>query len=240
MHAPVDLHSFAWTSIDTSASDGGAADLIRGNAGDDVIIGGQGADQILGDDGNDDIIGGNTGWLAPLQLGTAVTIAANAGAGGSDTGDTIDAGAGNDWVAGDNAIILRTDSALSPRFRELQDGTIWDANGNPLITSDWQLNPSGNEERYVVLFDQSTATPGTFGDDNIAGGAEDDVIFGQLGNDTLQGDGSTLDDTGAMTIDVLDTRSRSRTTPGSAVTAATTSRATAATTRSSATSARTT
>ena len=31
---------------------------------------------------------------------------------------------------------------------------------------------------------------GSFGDDHIAGGADHDVIFGQLGNDTIQGDGS--------------------------------------------------
>ncbi|MFL6036034.1 MAG: calcium-binding protein, partial [Gaiellaceae bacterium] len=68
------------------------------------------------------------------------------------------------------------------------------------------INPNGNEERYVELFDQSfTPVPGTFGDDNIAGGTQDDIVFGQLGNDTIQGDGSTIDDTGATTIDVLHT-----------------------------------
>ena len=207
LHLAVALHPFSWTSIDTAASDGGSADLIRGNAGDDVIVGGQGADSILGDDGDDDIIGGQTGSLAALVLGSAVTIAARAGAGGSDTGDTIDAGAGNDWVEGDNGILLRTGSALSPRFRVLQGGTIFDLNGNDLVAPAWQNDPAGNEERYVELFDQSaTPLPGTFGDDNIAGGSGDDVLFGQLGNDTIQGDGSTLDDTGATTIDVLTTR----------------------------------
>src|SRR5207247_1845165 len=83
-----------------------------------------------------------------------------------------------------------TNSTLSPRFRALQGQTIWDANGNALVTSSWQLNPNGDEERYVVLYDQSTATPGTFGGDNIAGGADNDVVFGQLGNDTIQGDGT--------------------------------------------------
>ncbi len=226
---PNDLHTFGWTSIETTTADAGAADLIRGNAGDDVIVGGQGADQILGDDGNDDIIGGHTGWLTPLRLGTALTIGARYGAAGSDTGDTIDGGAGNDWIEGDNGILLRTGSSIGPRFRDLQAQTIFDANGNDLIVdngdvydmSAWQLdpnnryglagnevNPNGNEERYVELFDQSGSNPipGTFGNDNIAGGAQDDVIFGQLGDDTIQGDGSTLDDSGARTIDVLGTR----------------------------------
>src|SRR5262249_36355718 len=130
---PNDLHPFGWTSIDTSAADGGAADLIRGNAGDDVIVGGQGAAQILGDDGNGDVVGGQTGWVTALVRGTAVTIAARAGAGGSDAGDTIDAGAGNDWVEGDNGVLLRTGSSVGPRFRVLQAQTIFDANGNDLI-----------------------------------------------------------------------------------------------------------
>src|SRR5262245_58371101 len=226
---PFDLHPFGWTSINTSAADGGAADLIRGNAEDDVIVGGQGADRILGDDGNDDIIGGHTGFLTPFALGSALTIGARFGAGGSDTGDTIDAGAGNDWIAGDNAIVLRTGSSVGPRFRVLQSQTIFDANGNDLVVDNgdvydmavWQLDPnfrydlagqdvnptSGNEERYIELFDHTTVpVPGVFGSDNIAGGAEDDVIFGQLGNDTIQGDGSTIDNAGNTTIDVLHTR----------------------------------
>ena len=33
-----------------------------------------------------------------------------------------------------------------------------------------------------------------FGDDYIAGGPDDDVIFGQLGEDTIQGDGEMADD----------------------------------------------
>src|SRR5262249_24000604 len=183
----------------------------------DVIVGGQGADQILGNDGNDDIIGGHTGWLTPLVLGTALTIADRFGTAGSDTGDTIDAGAGNDWAEGDNGILLRTGSSIGPRFRVLEAQTIFDAhgqdpsgdNGDVYNMSAWRLDPNnrydlaghdinanGNEEQYVELFDQSfNPVPGTFGDDNIAGGAQDDVIFGQLGNDTVQGDGSTIDDT---------------------------------------------
>jgi hypothetical protein len=40
----------------------------------------------------------------------------------------------------------------------------------------------------------------------IAGGAEDDVIFGELGDDWIQGDGSAIDETGAVTVDVVGTR----------------------------------
>ena len=184
------IKPFAWTSIDTSAASGGGADLLRGNAGDDIVIGGQDADRITGGDGDDDLIGGHNV------------------AGGADSGDQIDAGAGNDWVAGDNANILRTGSRLSPRFRTLTGAVIYDANGLPQVGGTPQLDPNlANEERTVTLFDHSaTPAPGTSGADNIAGGADDDVLFGQLGTDWIQGDGSVIDDAGLTTIDVRTTR----------------------------------
>ena len=47
----------------------------------------------------------------------------------------------------------------------------------------------------ITLLDHDTdvqATPlNRFGDDVIAGGSDDDMIFGQLGDDTIQGDGIT-------------------------------------------------
>ena len=46
----------------------------------------------------------------------------------------------------------------------------------------------------ITLLDHDDATQtaalNNFGNDYIAGGADDDQIFGQLGNDTIQGDGS--------------------------------------------------
>ena len=42
----------------------------------------------------------------------------------------------------------------------------------------------------MVLYDHSfTPLPDTYGQDYLAGGPGDDVIFGQLGDDTIQGDG---------------------------------------------------
>ena len=180
---------FVWTSIHTGIGDGGGADLIRGGDGDDIVIGGQDADRITTGDGDDDVIGGHN---VP---------------GGSDAGDYIDTGAGNDWVAGDNANLLRLGHSWSPRFRALLGATIYDDFGNPLLGGIWFDPNPFNEERSVRLFDHSsTATPGTYGDDVIAGGPHDDVIFGQLGNDWIQGDGSTINDDGVITIDVVRTR----------------------------------
>ena len=45
--------------------------------------------------------------------------------------------------------------------------------------------------------------PQTFSDSDMAGGANDDVLFGQLGNDWIQGDASAIDDLGRVTVNVM-------------------------------------
>jgi Ca2+-binding RTX toxin-like protein len=62
--------------------------------------------------------------------------------------------------------------------------------GLPLVTDDSQSDPTGVHVRSVVLYDSSNSpTNDTYGNDIVTGGADDDVIFGQLGNDILHGDG---------------------------------------------------
>src|SRR5437899_2202787 len=63
-----------------------------------------------------------------------------------------------------------------------------EANGAP------QLDPRGHGTwgDYLVTISDHMDVPilGSYGNDYIAGGAADDMIFGELGNDTAQGDGS--------------------------------------------------
>ena len=156
------------------------------------MIGGQGADRITGGDGNDDLIGGHNV------------------AGGSDTGDMIDGGAGNDWIAGDNADLCAPAAASARASARSSAPSIFDdqrpgRSSAPAVAGRPEPGERGARPSRCSTT-RTTAPPGTFGDDNIAGGAQDDVIFGQLGNDTIQGDGSTIDDTGATTIDVVGTR----------------------------------
>ncbi|NEU80298.1 DUF4347 domain-containing protein [Nostoc sp. UIC 10630] len=165
---------FTFTSLNTQNSEAGGNDSLVGDGGEDIILGGQGNDTITGNEGDDDIWGGHNV------------------AGGQDGDDVIDGGAGNDAIAGDNAKILRKGNSISSRIRTLSNATIYDSNGNPLVTPTSQTNPTGVSEREIVLYDHSdTPLPQTSGNDMIAGGADDDVIFGQLGNDAIQGDGST-------------------------------------------------
>ncbi|MDO8630793.1 MAG: calcium-binding protein, partial [Phycisphaerales bacterium] len=169
-------------SIDMAVADAGGDDFIRGNAGDDIIIAGQGDDTVYGDANDDDIIGGHNVAGGIDELNPA-----------DSTNDRLDGGSENDVIAGDNAWIIRRGDAVSPRVRMLSGTTLYNADGSAAVTGAAQAIPTGAASRDIVLLDHSTtATSDTFGNDFIAGGAHDDLIFGQLGEDTIQGD-STID-----------------------------------------------
>ena len=178
---------FVFTSIDTQVSDDGGNDTIYGEDGEDIILGGQGDDTIYAGSEDDDVIGGHNV------------------AGGHDGDDSIDGGSGDDVIVGDNASVLRRGDALSPHARVLSDNVIYDDDDVVQITADHQNNPTGVEVRDIVLLDHSLTiqrnSPELYGDDYIAGGSDDDVIFGQLGDDVIQGDGSIdLDNDGIADI----------------------------------------
>ncbi|MBL8811907.1 MAG: hypothetical protein JNM43_17210, partial [Planctomycetaceae bacterium] len=187
---PLDSFSpdFTFTSIATQNSDLGGDELILAGAGDDIVIGGQGFDRILGEEGDDDIIGGHSV------------------AEGEDGGDWIDGGTGADVVAGDNAWIHREPRATDTRWRTLSGTQLLEVDGNGSVTSTPQVDPAGTKKRTVTQFDNLASTPATrYGNDAIAGGAENDMIFGQLGNDAIQGDGALLNLSGAMIYDIAST-----------------------------------
>ncbi|MEI6240823.1 MAG: hypothetical protein WCR51_10565 [Planctomycetia bacterium] len=181
--------AFTFTSIFTQNAHLGGADFIKAGDGHDIVIGGQGADRILGEAGDDDIIGGHNV------------------SGGDDAGDVIDAGAGRDVIAGDNARIDREPRQTGTRWRALAGSRLIEADGNGAVTHVPQADPSAAPQRDVTLFDHAESTPaGKWGADNIAGGADDDMIFGQLGNDAIQGDGAVLDAVGNIIRDLRGVR----------------------------------
>jgi Ca2+-binding RTX toxin-like protein len=130
--------------------------------------------------------------------------------------DLMDGGMGDDALAGDNAAIWRRGDDRSPRFRQLTSGTLYTvtdsavtANVGPAPEND----PNGAVGRDITLLDHSTTTPaGRFGADLMAGGANNDVLFGELGNDLMQGDGFIGADDGnpgsiTHQVDVVDSGS---------------------------------
>jgi len=136
---------------------------------------------------------------------------------GGANGDFLDGDAGNDLILGDNAILDRTShfrNFAGPRFRALATGTIYDLNGgvNTAITGGAeQLDPRTPAvwaDYRLTLLDHDlatqTAAQNNFGSDQIAGGPQDDTIFGELGDDIIQGDGDLKveDDLAARPPDV--------------------------------------
>ncbi|TDG15222.1 LEPR-XLL domain-containing protein [Seongchinamella unica] len=185
------LNSRNFFAIDTGDGDGGEGDQVWGEGGDDIILGQQGDDRLFGGTGNDDLTGGHNvaGGIDELSAPAIVTA-------GSDVSDVIDGGSGDDALAGDNAIIWRNNDDIGERYRTL-DGTLLyeTALGDPDygdadVTVTAQGNPDEGPGRTITLLDHSDSTlSGLYGNDYLAGNADNDELFGQLGDDIVQGDG---------------------------------------------------
>jgi Ca2+-binding RTX toxin-like protein len=166
------------STLETTDQTDGAGDVIFGNEDDDMLVGGTGDDLIDGDEDSDLIFG-----------------------------DQLEA-------------IRRADDVTNPRFQTLLGQVIYRRNdeiptalqGAPLSLPDIgdvltvsidpvldlkydYRDPDGHVPAWadyliVDLVHSDSTDPDTFGGDYIAGGAGHDQIFGQLGNDVIQGDGS--------------------------------------------------
>ena len=160
-------------------------------------MGQQGNDILYGEDGDDLLIGGSNV------------------AGSLDDDDVIDGGAGNDAIAGDNAECCFRYDLLDPRMRahrrhgdlrhehpgrqrrrRARHRTRRDDQNDPTatgLTCNALAGFVGCRQYRVNLLDHSDAIeagrPELWGDDYIAGGAGEDEIWGQLGDDVIQGDG---------------------------------------------------
>jgi len=212
-------------------TDVGNGDYITGLAGDDVILGGTGPDIIYGNEGDDTVLGdygqmefqsGSFKRAETLQRDHGDTDTIFGGTGedvlvGGASSDTIDGDEGQDLIFGDNVRLnLRegAESTYSGRFQYLTDQTIYDEYDNPNVDNiqanpwlgtapawaDWGINFLDHNK---ALNDSPT---NAFGDDYLAGGSDDDMIFGQIGDDTIQGDGSideTADADQGPTVHVL-------------------------------------
>src|SRR5207249_1956369 len=196
-----------------------AGDHLAGGSGDDTINGQGGDDHIYGDDGfNLDLsrrLSLSTQILLLVNDVTATShqdfddLAARRdtmyGDGGQDilaggaAADRIDGGDDKDLIFGDNVTLDRSTTLgnmTNPRFRQLAGATLYDttAAGAALVTAAWQTDPTGapvwTDYRITLLDIDASAPANSFGNDYIAGGPNNDQIFGERGDDTIQGDGS--------------------------------------------------
>src|SRR5262245_38878570 len=181
----------AFEALNVASTTGAGNDLIYGQQGNDVLMGQQGNDVLDGGVGDDILIGGSNV------------------AGALDGNDRIDGGVGSDVIAGDNANIYYRPDQLDVRMRALDGTLIYGTaagvnDGLGLISSINPANPfagAQNDPRvhaqYLIrLLDhddtvaqQSDPAHRFWGNDYLAGGAGEDDIFGELGNDIIQGDG---------------------------------------------------
>ncbi|MES2992163.1 MAG: OmpA family protein [Pseudomonadota bacterium] len=182
-------------------------DTLLGGDDVDLLIGGLGNDMISGEGDDDVLIGDDATVLFDLDGVTIISITTtNRAEGGVDTADGgadddiviggtgadhLDGGSQDDLIFGDNvSLILNEGSgdAVTPRFRAAGGTSIYDGDGHVLIGAR-QAPPYA----LPVWADWTIAldpTSENFGNDTIAGGADRDTIFGQLGDDVIQGDGS--------------------------------------------------
>ena len=114
---------------------------------------------------------------------------------GGTGNDMVDGGLSRDLIFGDIVTLDRTNTLgnyANPRFRALSGTQIYNTSTNTnagaaLVTGVSQVDPHASTfwgDLRISLNDSN------FGSDYIAGGGGDDQIFGQLGNDVIQGDGS--------------------------------------------------
>ncbi|MGM1053714.1 MAG: hypothetical protein ACQEXO_15205, partial [Pseudomonadota bacterium] len=206
-------------AIDTGADDGGAGDLMFGGDGDDIMLGQQGNDVMYGGAGDDDMIGGHNveGGIDELAGDTAAfemlvgDLGTDAKVRNDSFNDLMDGGSGSDVMLGDNGTIWRTDDKTSQRHFQLVGGEMYAMpttagtepdtdSGYPslnLATEGGQgTDPNWSFGRTISLLDHDHDTQDViganrpYGDDLMAGGTDGDMLFGGLGDDVIQGDGS--------------------------------------------------
>src|SRR5712691_3465996 len=167
-------------------------------------------------------------FVPDLNVGGNDTIYGNGGEdiliGGAGS-DAVDGGAQDDLIFGDAVLLMRRDiipgvtpdMTKNPRFQALTgaqiysttpDSTLGQALNNRVAQnyrdSDGSYAPDWAEYLIQNLYHSSaiatdTTLSNSFGNDYMVGGSEDDMIFGQLGNDVIQGDGS-IDISAANTL----------------------------------------
>jgi Ca2+-binding RTX toxin-like protein len=196
---PADIPARNFFAIDTGDTDGGAGDIMFGEEGDDLMVGQQGDDRMWGGSQDDDMIGGHNVDTGYDELGSPVVDALLNPPDNLAMNDIMDGGSGDDAMAGDNAIVWRRGDVFSPRFRELTEDAIYTTGPDQVdtIITNFdvlhQQDPENAVGRDVQLLDHTDAIElnplGRYGADVMAGGPDNDVLYGQLGDDLMQGDG---------------------------------------------------
>ena len=142
-------------------------DRLKGNSGDDYVEGGPGQDWVEGNENDDDLVGGSS-TIDGADTGLSA-------AGQPDGADVVWGGDDDDIVTGDNAIVTRNEPFDPRTYRIGNDGEI--ATRRSLRLLDLQNGGS------ILTAPLNTR----FGGDQLSGGDDVDVMFGQDGPDEISG-----------------------------------------------------
>lgn len=191
-------------------SGGGGADRLYGGIGNDQLYGNGGNDTLDGGEGDDMLYGGagNDTYIFNVGSGTDTIIDSEGintilfGAGLTEDTMTAYRHNWNDLMitfegAEDKLIIQGYFGSESNRNFEVRfaDGTryAYDDTENPIK----QVHATEYDDWMTAWSDNGIALHGDGGNDNLTGGAGDDMLFGGVGNDTLNGnDGDDILDGG--------------------------------------------
>ncbi|WP_344039494.1 calcium-binding protein [Nocardioides kribbensis] len=155
----ITLYDTATTQAPAAAVSG--SDTLYGNGQDDLLLGQGGNDTVYGGDGVDAVEGAAGADTLFGEAGDDHLIGGSWVAGSYDgvSTDTVDGGDGNDLVLGDNGTVTGAGTTADPA--------------------------------KVTLLNQpatgGTAPVSTYGPDRLGGGVDDDLVFGQGGDDELRG-----------------------------------------------------
>lgn len=143
---------------------GGGGDVLAGNGGDDLIDGETGADTLYGGSGNDTVIGGEGDDLVFLGAGADQYTPGDTAADQRDIGDdTINGGVGDDVIVD-----------------LLGSNTLTGSGGDDILSAIDALRDDGTQGPASQL---GTA-------DNLSGGAGDDALIGDEGDEMTGGTGN--------------------------------------------------
>jgi Ca2+-binding RTX toxin-like protein len=189
----------------------GGVDILEGQDGDDILIGGTGGNSIgdyIDGDSDDDLIFGDAVRLERRDIDVTMTLDENI------TNPRYQELHGQmlyarndvpDFLQNTGAPVL-TDGL--PNIPADNVGYVLvDGIPQPIRHQDGDLPATWNEYEIVELYHSFDVEAGnvagqetSFGDDYIAGGSDHDIIFGQLGDDVIQGDGSIETAVGLETV----------------------------------------
>ena len=186
-HADVTLLNNVLDFVQTIARTEGGADIVFGNSGDDLLIGGAAGDYVDGDEDSDLVLGDNLQFTRRDGVITNPRFQ-------TLSGQVI-------YSRNDIPASLQGLAQLPASQFEVGEVLVND------VALDYR-NPDGTAPAWAEFLIEelyhsadieagTSPVPDGFGADYLAGGQDDDQLFGQLGDDTIQGDGGIESAVGA-------------------------------------------